>query len=242
MRLTIPIVRPVSRATMLPALEALSQLNEELMETFAREHGREPRPLYSANVRYQPEPPGQEDWDTIAQVYPRGWGDCEDLAGIRVGELRRAGETSARADTYRSRTRPDGSAVWHAVVVRGDGTLEDPSAILGMRTHRGHAPEGIDWSEVMRGAMGQDAPDRLLLTAPELQAAFDRLAGYAHRGLDAPAFLAFGRDWDAARSCAARPEACSRATRARLSERLEQWVRAVTGLLPPAASSMGNYY
>lgn len=233
MRLTIPIPRPVSRATMLPALEALAQLNEELMERMREETGREPTPLYASGVRYRPEPPGQEDWDTCMQVYPRGWGDCEDLAGIRVGELRRAGETSARADTYRSRIRPDGSAVWHAIVVRGDGTLEDPSQLLGMPTHRGHVPEGTPWHAVMRGAMGQDAPERALLTAPELGAAFERLAPLAHRRLDVLDLLDFDADWRAVMACNDRPEACSRATRARLSDRLERWVRATTGL-PPA--------
>lgn len=240
MRLTIPIPRPVSRATMLPALEALAQLNEELLEDFARQHGREPRPLYAAGVRYQAEPPGQEDWDTCAQVYPRGHGDCEDLAGIRTAELRRAGETSARADTYRSRVRPDGSAVWHAVVVRGDGTLEDPSAILGMRTHRGHAPEGTPWADVMRNAMGQDAPDRHLLTVPELGAAYERLAPAAHRALGVLDLLDFDRDWRAVLACVERPEACSRATRARLSDHLERWVRRVTGLPEPAVTPAGR--
>lgn len=208
---------------MLPALEALAQLNEEQAEDYERETGNVLRPLYAANVRYQAEPPNEENWDTFVQCYPRGWGDCEDLAGIRVGELRRSGETSARADTYRSRVRPDGTAVWHAIVVRGDGTLEDPSALLGMPTHRGHAPTGMPWAEVMRTAMGQDAPSAPLFTVEELAAGYERIAPLAHRRLGVLDLLDFDRDWRSVLSCTERPEACSRATRARLSEHLGRW-------------------
>lgn len=234
MRLTMEVPRPASRARMLPALEALTSLNEELAEEHEQETGTAVRPLYSTGVRYKAEPPGVEDWDSFRIVYPRGWGDCEDLACIRAAELRRAGEPSARADTYRSRVRPDGTAVWHAVVVRGDGTLEDPSALLGMPTHRGHAPTGVPWAEVMRAAMGQDAPSRTLFTAEELAAGFERLAPEAVRVLGVLDALDFEADWRAARACAERPEACSRSTRARLSDRLSLWVVLVRGRSPRA--------
>lgn len=225
---------------MLPALEALVQLNEELDDE--RDRAGEPvLELYEWGARnagrYQAEPPGREDWDPAAVFMPRGWGDCEDLACKRAADLRRAGETSARADTYRSRIRPDGSAVWHAIVVRGDGTLEDPSALLGMPTHRGHAPTGTPWAEVMRAAMGQDAPSRLVLTVDELAAAYERLAPMAHRRLGVLELLDFDVDWRAVLSCVDRPEACSRATRARLSDRLEQWVARISGMPPAPATS-----
>jgi hypothetical protein len=144
MKLRIPIQR-VSRALMVPALEALTSINEELLSS-----GRFPL-LYQAGVRYQNEPPGQEDWDPADRVIMRGWGDCEDLAAWRAAELRLAGEDDARADTYVSRVRPDGSRVWHAITVRGDGTVEDPSVILGMRRHRGHARHGVPFRAVMSG-------------------------------------------------------------------------------------------
>lgn len=248
MRLTIPIPRPASRAKMLPALEALVQLNEELDDEL-EQRGEPVVDLYEWAARtgggYRAEPPGREDWDPAAVFMPRLWGDCEDLAGKRAADLRRAGETSARADTYRSRVRPDGTAVWHAIVVRGDGTLEDPSALLGMPTHRGHAPTGTPWADVMRAAMGQDAPSRLVLNVEELSAAYERLAPMAHRRLEVLELLDFDRDWRAVLSCAERPEACSRATRARLSDHLERWVVRLSGM-PPAtrstrsSSSMGH--
>jgi hypothetical protein len=141
-------VGEVTRGAMLPFLELSTRLNEELLRR------RELPPLYGAGVRYQVEPPGREDWDPGDIVRARGWGDCEDLAGWRAAELRGAGELDARADTYVSRERPDGSRVWHAIVVRGDGTLEDPSAHLGMRVRRGHIGDGTRFRHVLSTMAG----------------------------------------------------------------------------------------
>jgi hypothetical protein len=63
---------------------------------------------------------------TIAK---RGRGACGPIAAWRAAELRRAGEAARVA------VRPSSSGVsgrWHAVVVRGDGSIEDPSERLGM--------------------------------------------------------------------------------------------------------------
>lgn len=68
---------------------------------------------------------GCEDWLCAWDVNERGQGDCEDLACYRAAELILAGE---RARAIAQRTR----AGWHIVVRRGDGTIEDPSKILGM--------------------------------------------------------------------------------------------------------------
>lgn len=83
--------------------------------------------LYDSGVRYQREV-GTERWLTPAQTYAAGRGDCEDLASWRTAELRVTGEDpEARARVLRS-----GPRTWHAVVERGDGSLEDPSRELGM--------------------------------------------------------------------------------------------------------------
>lgn len=83
--------------------------------------------LYDAGVRYQREV-GTERWLTPSQTFAAGRGDCEDLASWRAAELRVSGEDpEARARVLRS-----GPRTWHAVVERGDGTLEDPSRELGM--------------------------------------------------------------------------------------------------------------
>src|SRR5262245_56214121 len=83
-------------------------------------------PLYSSGVRYKNEP--RDVWKHAADVLHDGNGDCEDLAAYRAAELRVSGEDpGASVCTYQS-----GPKRYHAVVKRGDGTLEDPSRVLGM--------------------------------------------------------------------------------------------------------------
>lgn len=102
------------------ALEGLTRLNVELMG-----QKRYP-PLYSSSVRYKDEP--RDVWRHCEDVFSEGWGDCEDLSACRAAELRVSGEDPAAAVcTYQS-----GPHRYHAVVRRGDGTIEDPSRVLGM--------------------------------------------------------------------------------------------------------------
>lgn len=91
--------------------------------------------LYDTNVRYVREPRGQERWLPPSEVLRRGHGDCEDLAAYRSAELVLTGEDpDAQARVVRT-----GPRTWHAVVLRGDGSWEDPSAELGMRLAAGIA-------------------------------------------------------------------------------------------------------
>ena len=92
-------------------------------------------PLYRAGVQYRREQAKQcwhpisggcEDWLSAWEVKRQGYGDCEDLASWRAAELNLAGER-ARAVPVRTRSG------WHIVVRRADGTIEDPSAKLGMK-------------------------------------------------------------------------------------------------------------
>ena len=110
------------------ALAGLVAENVELLRA-----GRARTPLYSAGVRYQAEQRPREEWQNREQLFAAKRGDCEDLAAARAAELRAAGE-DARAVAYRS--RPD---MWHCVVRRGDGTMEDPSRKLGMGHERQEA-------------------------------------------------------------------------------------------------------
>jgi hypothetical protein len=127
--------RPQSETILRFLLEGLTRANE----LYLSEHPNTP-PLYASGVRYQPEPYGEEDWDTIPVVYERGWGDCEDLACIRCAELRRAG-LQCHPDFYISKREP--LQLTYHIVVRiiapnGRHIIEDPSAKLGMHTHQGH--------------------------------------------------------------------------------------------------------
>lgn len=139
MRLTFTVPRVTSASDVRHHLEALVRQDVDYLMS------HDVPPLYASGVIYRPEPRGREDWDPVPVVLGRGWGDCEDLAAWRAAELRVLGEQHARADAYRSRVRPDGSAVWHAVTVREDGTIEDPSAQLGMRVRAWHRRDGDSW-------------------------------------------------------------------------------------------------
>jgi len=88
--------------------------------------------LYQAGVRYQEEPDGQiESFDSIPAILARGWGDCDDLAPWRVAELRAMGEKAKIRIQWKMNVI-SGTKMFHIVVRRADGTIEDPSAILGM--------------------------------------------------------------------------------------------------------------
>ena len=83
-------------------------------------------PLYAAGVRYQREPRGRERWQLPRETFRRGVGDCEDLSIWRSGELQLRG-VDAWPLVYRS-----GRRTLHVVVAMPDGSIEDPSRILGM--------------------------------------------------------------------------------------------------------------
>jgi len=83
-------------------------------------------PLYRSGVRYEREK-GTEAWLTCAQVFARNAGDCEDLCCWRAAELRRAGDDAA-VIVIRG-----GVETFHVLVERADGSIEDPSVILGMK-------------------------------------------------------------------------------------------------------------
>lgn len=107
------------------ALEATTRLNESMLKsgeipTF--ETGRK------YGIRWRPEPPGGEYFDHAKLVMGRKWGDCDDLAPWHAASLRHSGEDKrAKAIVTKS-----GPKRWHAVVRRGDGTIDDPSKRAGM--------------------------------------------------------------------------------------------------------------
>ena len=84
--------------------------------------------LYSGQIRYVREPANRERWQTARETSERGAGDCEDLAAYRVAELHLLGEPGATIAV-----RVINPELYHIVVRRKDGSMEDPSSQLGMR-------------------------------------------------------------------------------------------------------------
>jgi hypothetical protein len=106
-------------------LEALTAVNV----SWLREHAAPW--LYESGVRYEEEPPGRDEWQDIPETLLRREGDCEDLACWRLAELRaRSGE---HALPFVKRAVHGPRTIYHVAVRRADGSLEDPSRILGMR-------------------------------------------------------------------------------------------------------------
>lgn len=134
-RIAIPD-RHVSEPVLNAGLEAVTRVNEALIKegtapTFSQ--------LMKSGVKWAPEPPGQESFDHILKVAGRGWGDCDDLAPAQAASLRASGQDpGAKAVVYKS-----GPGRWHAIVQRGDGSLEDPSRTAGMRVRAGTRAAGI---------------------------------------------------------------------------------------------------
>jgi hypothetical protein len=95
-------------------------------------------PLYQSGVIYKREPKRKlrdgriitvENFRDAACCYARGWGDCEDLASIRIAELREAGENARPVVTLQ---RFEKRKLWHVKLLRATGVREDPSKRLGM--------------------------------------------------------------------------------------------------------------
>jgi hypothetical protein len=96
---------------------------------YLRLHPDTPR-LYESGIRYEEEPGTQDDWNDIPETLSLGVGDCEDLAGWRIAELRLQGEQAAmpRVTVFTQGNR----VTYHIAVRRAAGHIEDPSRELGM--------------------------------------------------------------------------------------------------------------
>ena len=107
-----------------PILSALVDVNLAYLKTHDVPN------LYDSRVRYGREPPGVEEFASIPVILKRGWGDCDDLVGWRVAELRHHGEPAKIRIQWRKFS--NNSRLFHVLVRRADGKIEDPSELLGM--------------------------------------------------------------------------------------------------------------
>ena len=111
------------------AIKAILDAQVKIDQMYLRLH--KCPPLYKSGVRYREEPDnGVEEFACVPIILHRGWGDCDDLAPWRCAELREAGEKAKIRIQWKR--QGSGRKLFHIVVRRADGKIEDPSLILGM--------------------------------------------------------------------------------------------------------------
>jgi hypothetical protein len=126
MRLNIAIPEDhVTKPVLDAALEAVSKLDEQMIQS-----GESPTSLQliDQGAIWQPEKPGQEHFDHGGLIAGRGHGDCDDWAPLHAATLRVTG----RDPGAKAVVRKSGPKRWHAVVLRSDGSIDDPSLAAGM--------------------------------------------------------------------------------------------------------------
>lgn len=125
--------RESDRAWSEGVMQRLLDLMVEVNEYWLRKKPSEP-PLYEGGVRYSQEGRGDETWQAVPVI--RDTADCEDLACWRAAELRVTGEDPDARAIFRGQPVAPRRVLYHVVVQRGDGSIEDPSKRLGMGTYR----------------------------------------------------------------------------------------------------------
>ena len=127
------------------ALEGLTALNEYLLR------GNPDTPaLYDAGVGYTKE--STDKWRDLKAVLSTKNGDCEALSTWRAAELRVSGEDPlASVVVYKT-----GPQKYHAIVLRGDHTVEDPSVRLGMKPPAGLLDAYANWNDTVAMAPRQE--------------------------------------------------------------------------------------
>lgn len=129
------------------ALEALTKIDEWHLQQGIISGNPYPR-LYDSGVYYEEEAPGKEDWLDIPTLYRLGKGDCEDLGCALTAERRVYDGIPSKPylrhkfipsqelimSGYPKKNIPrDGLFLVHILSQLPDGTIEDPSKMLGMK-------------------------------------------------------------------------------------------------------------
>lgn len=121
------LIRDTPEATQ-PYLDRLTEANVAYLAS----HPDTPA-LYASGVRYAIESMGIDDWKSVPYVIESGYGDCEDLACWLAAEYRLKGIAARPFATSASIGSLDVNLL-HIQVLMPDGSVEDPSARLGMTT------------------------------------------------------------------------------------------------------------
>lgn len=126
------------------AIKIVLEANTLVNQMYLRTH-RVPE-LYKSGVRYQEEPLNLakvgagpvvriEEFALIPAVLERGWGDCDDLSPWLCAQLREQGEKANIRVVWREHPTTH-RIVYHIVVRRQNGSVEDPNHRLGMPLSR----------------------------------------------------------------------------------------------------------
>lgn len=111
-------------------MEILLRSLVSLNVAYLRRHPHGVPSLDQSGVFYMREPKGYEQWLTIPMVLQQGHADCEDLAAYRCAWLQQR-EGIPAWTCFKWRRRGD-ALIYHILVCKPDGTIEDPSRELGM--------------------------------------------------------------------------------------------------------------
>jgi hypothetical protein len=122
-----PGERPMSHAILQCMLDALTDIDAR----YLRAHPEVPS-IYASGVRYQEEPPGQEDWQDVATTMRLSVGDCDDISPWLTAELRARHGINART-MMKDTPRKNGSSLYHIQTLLPDGSIRDANVDLGMR-------------------------------------------------------------------------------------------------------------
>jgi hypothetical protein len=93
-------------------------------------------PLYQLGLRYIRDPLGKEKWRGVDSLIQQGGGDCKSLAALRATELRLSKPADPARFVLRKKSvvmNGENWVVYHVQILRADGAVEDPSAIMGMK-------------------------------------------------------------------------------------------------------------
>lgn len=91
--------------------------------------------IYASGVKYiNKDDIDAPAWQDVSVCLAKGTGDCKDFAAWRCAELLEQGIDCRPCIQWRI---IDGTSRFHALVEYPDGTLEDPSIMLGMKSTRG---------------------------------------------------------------------------------------------------------
>lgn len=149
------------------ALDLLLELLTQLDLIYLTAHPETPR-LYDSGVRYYHDGRGSaaglvDEYLTVDEALSEGVADCKSLAAWLAAEYRVSGRDPGARCTKKFVEVDDPDVgrllLYHVLTLRSDGTIEDPSRVLGMNQDEpdGYIPvPGVPWVVVngMTNAVG----------------------------------------------------------------------------------------